>query len=528
MSLATRIRQLGRLPAQALRLLVHGPSLLDGIRSALARQQRLSADLADRIRMVEKYTGRTIPKRLEHLDEGVREVRDEMRERLTAINLRLSQASSGGPSAPRSGRSSALSGGGAIPLTVEGPGPGWRRPADGAPHPDPDGREWLLLDHCPYCGHRERTLVLEWNKLILIEVAPDDTSARYDYSLCHGCGVVYAARRPTGRRFTYLLEHFGEVTAKQGGGAAIANPLLNPYPLSEADRDQLTRMAEQGIFVSEHRGLRKTDYLEGLVKDRFENSVHVDLLGMLVAPRGARVLELRPRAGTIAESLRRLFDARVTVVPMWESQRFLLKAVYGFDSTGLVDFDHFQVPAGGPYDLIIGNHMLTHMLRPDEFLRELRENLAPGGYVYFYNEPQDLEYLEGGQSVIAHLNPLHVHSFDQAALTRMLAANGFETVFVKGRYQNHLCLARQVDAAPWLPMSQDERAERLSDLRRARDRAVLKAPEAFRGRFAGEWTAAIERALGAGDIEFDPKGQLRFVAPRMRGPKRRSLFDEEG
>lgn len=527
MSLSTRLRQLGRLPWQVVRLLVSVPAALEALRAGMARHQRMSAGLNERIRAVEKTTGRTILKRLDHVDEGLRELRDEMRERMTAVNLRLAKVPADGPPSGVPARVPALAGGGPIPLSVDGPGPAWRRPEDGAPHPDPEGREWLLLDRCPYCGHGERTLVLEWNKLIIIEVAPDETSARYDYSLCHACGVVYAARRPSGRRLAYLLEHFGEVTAKQGGGVAIANPLLNPYPLSEDDRDQLGRMAARGVFVSEHLGLRKTDYLEGLVKDRFENSVHVDLLGMLVAPRGARVLELRPRAGTIAESLRRLFDAKVTVVPMWESQRFLLKAVYGFDSTGLVDFDHFRVPEPGPYDLIIGNHMLTHMLRPAEFLRELHEQLAPGGYLYFYNEPEDLEFLEGGQSIIAHLNPLHVHSFDRAALTRMLAANGFETVFVKGRYQNHLCLARKVDSGPWQPMSAEEREGRASDLRRARDRAVLKAPPELRGRFAAEWQGAIERALGAGDIEFDAKSQLRFVAPRRRGPKRRSLFDEE-
>ena len=52
-------------------------------------------------------------------------------------------------------------------------------------------------------------------------------------------------------------------------------------------------------------------------------------------PTNARVLEIRPRAGTIAESLRGCTTPNVSVMPMWESQKFLLKELYGFDAKGL-------------------------------------------------------------------------------------------------------------------------------------------------------------------------------------------------
>ena len=96
-------------------------------------------------------------------------------------------------------------------------------------------------------------------------------------------------------------------------------------------------MASHGVWVSEHSGVRSTEFIEGALKDRFENSMHVDLLANLVHPTNARVLEVRPRAGTIAESLRRLYHADVSVMPMWESQRFLLKELYGFEAKGLID-----------------------------------------------------------------------------------------------------------------------------------------------------------------------------------------------
>jgi hypothetical protein len=98
------------------------------------------------------------------------------------------------------------------------------------------------------------------------------------------------------------------------------------------------------VFVSDHQGLRTVEYLDGLLKDRFENSVHVDVIGSLLNPRGARVLELRPRTGAISESLRRLFGAEVHGMPIWESQRFLLKEVYGIDSPGLVNYDRSRFP----------------------------------------------------------------------------------------------------------------------------------------------------------------------------------------
>src|SRR5947209_1261942 len=83
---------------------------------------------------------------------------------------------------------------------------------------------------------------VEWHKLIMLAKAPDQQSERYNYSVCHQCGVVYAARRPAGRRFLFLLEHFGEVTGKAAADGIIPNPLLNPYPLSEADKEQLRQM----------------------------------------------------------------------------------------------------------------------------------------------------------------------------------------------------------------------------------------------------------------------------------------------
>jgi SAM-dependent methyltransferase len=365
------------------------------------------------------------------------------------------------------------------------------------------------------CGGAERTLVNPWNKFILIPKAPDQTSARYDYSVCHGCGVLYATRRPVGGRYNFLLAHFGEVVAKRGsrGTGDITNRLLNPYPLTDADRDELRRLSEHGVFVSDHLGLTGKQYLAPLLRDRFENCVHTDIIGSLLEPRGARVVEVRSRAGTILDGLRRAWGATVYAMPIWESQQFLLRELFGITTSPLIDFEHFTIPFDGEFDLIICNHMFTHALRPRDFFAELRRRLKPGGHIYLYHDPDDVEFLGGNQSMFATLNPLHMQAFDQASLVRALAANGFETVFIKGRNLHHLVLARLASSSPVMkPMTGKQRDLRVDAYRQAFDRAVLGVDEALRPRVAAEWPAAVERAVAAGVADYDERGRLRLVA----------------
>ena len=385
-------------------------------------------------------------------------------------------------------------------------------PVFGADAPDPEGREWLTLEACPACGHPHSTVVSPWNKLILLDKAPDATAARYDYALCHACGVLFASRRPSGERYRFLLQHFEEVTAKRGG-EAVTNLVLNPRPLSQADRDQLRRLAARGVFISDHEGLSRREYLAPLLRDRFENSLHTDVIGALLAPRGARVLEVRSRAGSILDGLRSAWGAEVYAMPIWESQQFLLREVYGIDTSAIIDFDHFDIPFDGAFDLVICNHMITHAVRVSDFLGTIRARLKPGGHLYLHNEPDDAEFLKGSQSMLATLNPLHLQAFDQASLARALTANGFETRFVKHQKNETLfLLARAADVAP-VVMSAAECQSRLAAYRRAYDRAVLRVDDATRARLAGEWRDVVQHAVASGAAEFDERGQLRIVAP---------------
>jgi len=509
-------------PLRAARLMTRGERQLAEVRGLARSAKKATDDLASDTRHIGTRIDGRLDKhaaRLAAVQQDVEDLRRNVSDHLRETNLQLGammrvlqqlRASTDGHGGDDAG-GKRLSGR-AIPLTVNAEQPRWAPVIGGEIHPDPSGKEWLSLDRCPFCGHAERTVVVEWNKLIMLAKAPDQQSARYDYSCCHQCGVVYAARRPFGDRFLFLLQHFGEVTGKAAADGVIPNPLLNPYPLSDKDKEQLRRMAAHGVWVSEHLGLKTTEYIEGALKDRFENSVHVDLLGNLVQPRNARVLEIRPRAGTIAESLRRLYNANVSAMPMWESQKFLLKELYGFDAEGLIDYDHFHIPFEGRFDLIVCNHILVHSVRPAEFLREVHAHLNPGGYVYMYNEPEDRQVLEAGKSIIAHLNPLHMQTFDGSAMVRALAANGFEVTFLKARNSSFLVLARAVTGkVAWTPIPADKLAQRIAAYRLARDRAILRLPVDVRQRLGDEWTGAIEHGLASGALEFDEQGQLRFA-----------------
>jgi SAM-dependent methyltransferase len=406
-----------------------------------------------------------------------------------------------------------------MPRRPEGPpahGPAQSADGNGRTHPTESPHSACppspIIDcpRCPVCDATARTLVSEFNRFLLYEAPPDEAAPVYDYSLCHGCGVVYATKRPSGARYQWLFHHFEETLGRLPWNGAVAKLSVSTFELSEDEKAELRRRAARGVFVSEHEGVSRKEYLPVLSGDRLANSAHVELLGSLLDLRGARLLEIRSRAGSIGAGLRRLYGADPYAMAIFENQRFVIEEVYGIP-TSLIDFESFSIPHAGPFDLVVSNHMLTHAVRPRDFLATVRTRLRPGGYLYLYNEPDDAEYLSEGKSMFSTMNAFHLQTFDGKSLVRALAANGFSVMFLT-RFGGHfLCLSRMDDEPRGRISMDDLELERRRKLYlQARDTAILMVPPKFRDRVGPLWEGAAERALAAGTAEIGEKGDVRI------------------
>jgi len=289
-----RLRELLNLPArvQAESRKVARDSHADArtIQLALKDQARRLEDV--RTRQSEQYA---------ELEREIRSVHAEIHDRLLQYHLQLGRLTSlleGRTTEPQFYSA-------AIPFAAESPSQS--KPVA------PAAGEWLELSQCQGCATVERTIVCKWNKSILADQEPQDDSTTSNYALCHGCGIVYATRRPVGEQHRALMDDFPDTIGRDSREAA-ANPMLNPYPLSDEDRARYRRMIAGGVFVSDHE---RREHLSQVYKDRLENASHVELLGSLLDLKGARALEIRSRAGTIAQGLRRHYDATVAVMPIW-------------------------------------------------------------------------------------------------------------------------------------------------------------------------------------------------------------------
>ena len=370
----------------------------------------------------------------------------------------------------------------------------------------------LTLDQCPVCGGAESTKVSHYNRFVLFDRVPDSAAAVYNYSLCHACGVVYAERRPAGERYRWLLERFEETLGRTDVGSPRPGKFaLSSSSLSDPEREQLRRMVANGVFVSANAGLTRKDYLPSLMNDRLASSMHAEILGSLLPLRSPRVLEVRSRLGSISAILQRLYGADCAVMTLFENQRFLIEEVYGFPASCPIDFDAFSIPFDGRFDLIVSNHMLTHAVRPKDFLATVRERLQPGGFLYLYNEPLEGEFIDRGKSMFNTLNPFHLQTFDQPSAVRALEANGFRVTFCAARDDLFLALAQADDdpGSTWTRMSDSERSRRRSAYRAANDTAILRVPQHLRAPFAKDWDAIVERSIAAGLARHAKDGTVK-------------------
>jgi cyclopropane fatty-acyl-phospholipid synthase-like methyltransferase len=367
------------------------------------------------------------------------------------------------------------------------------------------------LDACPVCATQAHTPVLEFNRFILHEEIPAGEQIRSDYALCHGCGLLYSGRRPSGGEYVDLLVNFNE---SLGRAVAETNVVLFPGELTPEQREDIRRRAQAGALVSEDTPLGPQDHLD-LLGDRLSTAPHVELLASLADVRGARVLEIRSKTGALLDALRKWHDADVMAMPIFPSQKAVIEDVYGIPTSGLIDFEHFDIPFEGTFDVIVSKHMFTHALNPLEFLRTVRSRLSPGGRLYLYAEPDDRTAMDRRKSIFATMNPFHQQAFDVDVLKRCLRVAGFDMTFIAHESSNLACLA--VAGEPRLePISEPVLRRRIEDHARWHEYSVLNLPKASRHLYAAEWDAIERSALQHGVAERDERGRVRLSKPKKQ------------
>ena len=395
-----------------------------------------------------------------------------------------------------------------VPVALDEASPPLPAPAPPAAAPS---REIEVLEACPVCGSAAWTDVCEYNKLLLLERGVDPEARVYDYALCHACGILFARRRPVGERYRQLLERFEASLGRAGDNQPVrASLVLSSARLSPEGAAALRRGAAHGVFVSDHVA-HNGDHLAALLRDRMACSVHIELLTSLLTLDRPRVLEIRPRFGAIGGGLKRLCGAEVYGLPIFEGQQLLNREVYGHTVDHLLDYDRFSIPYDGRFDLIAANHMVTHAIRPAEFLQVAHDRLVPGGHLYLYHEAEDAEFLDHRESMFKVLNPFHFQAFDREALLRALRRHRFEPVFVTEGHGGLIVLASRSERDDlFVPMTEAERQARVGRYRTARDLSILRLPPRLRSLFAGEWEQVVERVMQAGVADLTPEGHLRI------------------
>ena len=105
------------------------------------------------------------------------------------------------------------------------------------------------------------------------------------------------------------------------------------------------------------------------------------------------------------------------------------------------------------------------------------------------------------KNLLGELKCFHFQNFDLPGFARILRAQGFEPEWVIHLGRSSMsCLARLDPAATYLPIEEQQLADRLAMYERWYDLSVLSLPpEIPRAAFAAELPAIGERAVARGD-----------------------------
>jgi SAM-dependent methyltransferase len=258
------------------------------------------------------------------------------------------------------------------------------------------GAEQRLLNSCPCCAEPGGEMLYDTNSFSRYAfVSRTLKSGRY--TLCHRCGVIYAATRSTPEGAQSFYDLF---TSTQDNRHDV-------YPPRSRN--------SKGKLNAAHTLLD-----------------HLKTRNLLKA--GMSLLHLRCDAGALLREFKqRVPDGIAHGLDYFDPNLRYLK------ETGLVaarlNSGTLDVPFATAYDVIVSNHIFTHALEPHRDMLKLRTLLKPGGRVLFYNEvdhnlllnPQSAHYIRS--DIISY----HKQLFVRESFENFLKLTGFEFEFLGNR-----------------------------------------------------------------------------------------------
>jgi hypothetical protein len=300
--------------------------------------------------------------------------------------------------------------------------------------------------------------------------------ARYDYALCHGCGVVYATRRPERTEYEFLYQNFHEFLLREPKTTTLSVPALTPDKAKEID-DHFIPWWDVRSDATPKSRLRK------LLRRELDNVITYAPYIMLHVPlQGAKVLHIRAKSSTFADFMKRVLGAaQVDLITLFPAHTYLAQKNGAYRAASCLDFENFTIPFDERYDLIIENHIFIHMMDPDRTLGMFAEHLEENGSIFLQSEIDDTMLYLRRKNLFAELRPFHFFQYDVPALHRMLRRYGFEpkNVGLLGDKSEVVGVATKSAqaGAEFQRISEADLQARLDLYRRWRDESILALPK---------------------------------------------------
>lgn len=366
-----------------------------------------------------------------------------------------------------------------------------------------------VVDACMVCGEKQRTIVSEYNRLIFIESMWQSELARFDYALCHGCGLVYATRRPDRSEYDFLYANFNEFLGRRPNSRSLNVPELTDERIEELDRGFVPWWELRSASARKSTLRKKLQWeLENVL-------TYVPYIMRHVPLEGAKVLHVRAKGGTLADFMKRLLGvAQVDLITLFPAHKYLAEKSGEVRAISCLDYEDFQIPFEEQYDLIIENHILIHMLDSNKTFDVFSSHLKEGGCIFIHKELADTRLFDKGKNLFAELRPFHFQQFDLPTVERIFQRYGFTPIFL--RDQNDagdpeiFGLAKR-DHTPGKCRRIGSAAlrERLTMYARWRDESILSLPKERAETLYGDELKQIwKRVRASGGLKPGKKGGL--------------------